>query len=1248
MIPSPRLEAAVDRLGRAAPTRLWPVTTLLAGLALVAVLTSGAGHYVVDNRLDHAWAPGRLLAHQAFLWDASRGLGRVNEQFWPVSMAALGLLRSLGASPALAERLWHAALLTAAGTGAVAVLRVFRPRIGVEHVVAGLFVAFNPYTAASLVPSNVFLLYALAPWLLLTFLLGVGGHRPWRWAATFALLVVCAGTLDVPALVYAAVPIVPVALYLVHVERTTTWPRVLAWGARAGLLSGVVLAAAAVKLLAGAPALAQRLATTESPAFVNLASSWAESWRGLGYWVLYYQGPDGLARPETVRFLAQPTIVLLTFAVPCAALYAAWRSRWRPRLLFLGVALVALVLMVGSYPPGHPPPYGRLLLAAYDRWLVLWGWRNSYKAGAGWALGVGVLGGMTARRLLALASERGRLRYLAPPAVALVLAAGSATFWTGGLYSPKDQLDGVPSYWHQAVRWLDGEPGPGRALMMPGTTVTQYRWGRVGLDLFDPLLRRPYATHSSFPWDTPQTSDLIRALDGGAASGYVAGGLAPVARRLGIRYVVLRNDLDWVAMDRPRPVQFEALRHDPQLRLAATFGRPGQNVVAPGDRSDASTVERTLPPVEIYQVEEPGSTPLEPRRPPLLVAGDGDAWMPLARGGVLGAGGPVRYTGAMDGRQLSASLAGGSPLVVSDTNRRRLTLASATAEQSSYTLAAGQDLDRPSGDLFGRPGSQSVASFGDASRITSSATGSPFGGAQPWLRPANAFDGDPRTAWRTGGYGSERGAWIRAELRRPMRVSAARIVSFPQPPASRHVTRATVRFSDGSELDVDLRSGRAEGEFTPRTTRWVEVRIDDVGGKGFDPVGFSEVSFRGLHLGEDIDLPDDVFRAAGRAPVLARRLATAPLRYQLTRSRTEGDRDEELVLHRRFRTLGARAFDLSGALRATGDTPDDVLDRLLGAPVGAAGSSRYGGAFTNRGGLAVDGRTDTAWSGTGTAGQRLTVHFPAQAVERVDLALLADPDHSRIAELRVTVGGQSQFLDAPPRPPSCPPAGPCLVTMTLPFRPDGGGRRGPVPVPGPVGELTVDITRVDASPGYYGPAPVGIAEVTVPGLPVPPPAGSAIRPDGCNAQVVSVDGADVPVRLQADAAQLLGQQPVPFRACAPVPLAGGRHRLDSAATLLVDEAVLDAAGPPLGRPAPGGAVALTGQSFDPGWRARADGRDLGRPVAMDTQSGWVVPPGTRRLDVRFAPQRSYEGGLAVTLAGLALCLWLALRRPGSP
>ena len=72
-------------------------------------------------------------------------------------------------------------------------------------------------------------------------------------------------------------------------------------------------------------------------------------------------------------------------------------------------------------------------------------------------------------------------------------------------------------------------------------------------------------------------------------------------------------------------------------------------------------------------------------------------------------------------------------------------------------------------------------------------------------------------------------------------------------------------------------------------------------------------------------------------------------------------------------------------------------------------------------------------------------------------------------------------------------------------------------------------------------------------------------------------------------------------------------------------------------------VVSTGQSYDDGWRAVVDGEDLGPPRSVDTLSSWSLPAGTHLVDLTYAPERTYRGALAATVAGLVLCVALVLR-----
>lgn len=931
---------------------LWPLAIALGAVALLALFTNAPGRYIGDNRFELYWAPFDLLKRHLAVWDSTRGLGRPRWDFWPATAAAIALLRGIGLGPDAAERVWQAALVTTAGTGAAAVLRQLRPRVGPEHWLVAFLYGFGPFAAVYLVPTNLFIGHAFAPWFLYAFVRGVRESRPWRWAAFFALLVFVPGNMNYPALIFAALPIVPAALYLCVVERSVEWRRVGAWLLRAGVLTLVVSAAALVTVQASSAINEENLKLTETVSEINRTSSWSESWRGLGFWGAYWGDSRGAIVPQFARFFSWP-VVLATFVVPAAAISTLWRSRWRARLLFAGVLVLGLVLMVGAFPLDDPTPYGRALLWAYDHFPGILAIRSGHKAGVLVALGAATLAAVAFAAAIRMARDRaGTWRRPLPvvivAGVVVVVAAGAFPFWTGRLFSPDDGITAVPAYWHEAVDVLDARPGHGRVLVLPSTALGAYTWGRTGDDIVDGLLDRPAIARGLLStWSgTEETANVVAALDDYVNSGrYERGVIGPIARRLGIEYVLVRNDLDWPATQRPRPSSFDALRTDPDLELLGGFGAPGENVA----RADAASArEATLPPLQLYRVRPYAGVARADGRPPLVVSGDGDAWPGLAADGALRRGGPLRYSGDASPRELTRLLERGSAVVVSDSNRRRaheIPIFDSIA-RSSYTLAAGQELRRESTDLFETPGSQTVAHFPDAARVEASSYGRPAL-PQASLRPANAFDGDPSTSWRIAPvFVDEHDQWVRAVFDHPRRLDRVTVEATPAQPSPgapdpMHVTRVVAVLSDGSRHPIDLADGHGSITLPGADTTSLELRIEGIAGTDPQPFGLSEVTVdshgRRLDLREEIQLPDDLARRAARSPKLRRALATAPVTYQLARAEPLDGREVETTLRRRLRTTGTRAYEVRGRLddpsQLAGTDCQDIGLRIDGAAV---------------------------------------------------------------------------------------------------------------------------------------------------------------------------------------------------------------------------------------------------------------------------------------------------------------------------
>ncbi len=1264
MTDSIRPRAEVGNLRVLEPVRQRPAVAIGVGLALVSLATTlvnAAGNYVGDNRFEQYWAPGGRLLRETALWDGGRGLGRVAEEFWP-STVPIALFRAIGCSPTLAERLWHASLLTLAGVGVLLVVRTFVPRVGAPHALAAFAYAFNPFSAVFLLPSVLFWNYVIAPFVVLALLRGVAEPRSWRWPAVLALVVFSAGNADLPGTVYVVALLVPTAFYVVAVERSARWRDVGAFLLRGALLTTLCAAAALTKASFGAASLEARLAATELPRRVNVTSSWSESWRGLGFWLTYFGDADDLGRLPGGRYYWESIPgALITFLAPVGALVAVAWTRWRPRWLFVALGLTSLVTMVGSYQPDDPPPLGRAILAAFENVSTLASLRNTYKAGPGLAMATAVLLAVLTVTLARRVGRRSPLWSRMPyVGAAVVIAAAAGPFVNGGLYPDRAQMEELPGYWQEALEFVDEQPGEGRVLVLPGTTKTAYRWGWPGDDIFDAFLRRhPNVIANAFPLSEPLVASAIDALDDQVAAGTIAPGtVASVARRLGITQVIIRNDLDWDRSEVARPQELDPLRSDPSLVLAASFGERGENVVAPDDDSVTARFEQALPPVEVYDVTASTGPALgRAALAPAIVAGDGSSMAQIGAHGAVEDGRPIRFSGEVDGDELVDALTAGAPLVVTDSNRRRVVRLRGAVPTRSETLSEGQELDQAPDDLWDRPGSQSVATFHDAQRISATASGTRLTGFQPWLRPANAFDDDPATMWLTGGLEDPVGNRIRVDLARPVVLSGVDLAPFRPSDGGRAVAAARLHFSSGEPVEVPLDAeATTPVTFSPRETTFVEVEVAEVTPAGEAAVGFREIDIPGLDLREHIRVPDDLFRRADEDTELAAALAEVPTTYLFERLIGRGELAEEQALRRQFAMRQAGPADLSGTLALHPELSDERISAVLAAfdgdDVVSSGSSRFEGELAHRGEQATDGDPTTAWGVRPEEGEVLTVTFPAQEVAAVRIRALSEAATS-LDSVVVTAGERSGEVEL--EATGC----------------DGEGcaRTGQFELP-----EAQRVGRVEVRVGRTGPGtdqPVRIAEVEVDG-----PEGTVVagtrRGDACAAGLLAVDGEDVPLRLAADAREeLVDGQSVPFQSCEPVDLGAGDHELhsegpflDRLALALDQDDLTPARGVEptvevvertpdrlrLEVEADGPAWVGTGQSYDPRWTATADGTDLGPPVPIDGQSSWMVESGEHEIELAFQPAGRYRSALIVTILAVALCVGLALapRRSTGP
>jgi hypothetical protein len=1225
---------------------------VLAALAFGLPFASAAGRYAADTRAPLYFAPAEYLQGALSVWQPAPYLGHQQHDGLLVPMGVVvGLLRGVGLSVWVAERLWHGLLLFTAGLGMVLLVDTFRGRsLSVAHPLAAAAYAFNPFTLAIGVQGTGAWLvpYAVLPLLLTAVARGLRRPRGWFAPALVALAAFAMGGGNGAPQVYAAIPVLAYIAWSIFVARTASARAALAFTAKALALT-VGLSLYWLVGLTGQQ-VTNDIAFSEQPETINVSSSYSESLRLLGFWGYYGGDRFGPWFPTIQPLFRNPLVVLTSFAVPIAALALAAVSRWRERLLFVLLGTLSVVTMAGIFPPDGPTPFGRLLLAAYDGVPGAVGLRTTYKMAPVLALAVAVLFGMGVQELRGRWS-RGRERswgHAVLGGAAFLLAANAFPLWTGNLYADYRTVRSVPAYWDRAIAALEHREDDHRILFVPGTLQSFYRWGGLigGLAEINPelsALRRPGIAVTG-----RHANNLLAALEqpyqGGPSS---QGAVSTLLRYLGVRYVVIQNDIDWARSQTARPAELQVLTEEPGVELLATYGFPGENVLGPGGLRDldlaARLEELSIPPVQVLELGDPSPVIRAVAGPGIVLSGDAFSLFELAGAGLLDTLPTVLYSGDLSDRDLLTALGDGASVVVSDGNRRRARRLAAMRGGFSHTLTAGE---RPAAGPVGfgmfdeDVDTQTVAVYQGVRSVDASGYGSPFL-LQPQYRPALALDGDPTTAWVVGGFADPVGEWIRVDLPEPTRLSSIELLPHDRGPNARRVSAVVLEFSDGIELTAQVQDRPTVVAFRPRTVSWVRVHIAGVvNGGDPSPVGFDEIRIPGLEFREYLRLPVDLMRRAASSEEVEEALRSVQISYLFARARSDTeDPDEERGLRRMFEVPYEAAFDLQGQARLDPAALDEDIDRLVLGPTEmvATSSGRLFGSPEARASAALDGDVDTAWQAPGVGETWIEVRFPVRLVDSVSLKTVTDEAHAPVRRVVLS------FSDGSTVAHLVPPDG--ETEVSFPERAVSWVR------------VSIDVLPLPGAEAL----PVGISELSIPGVefPHPPRAGDAL---GCyTGPGLTLDGRPLPMRPVGTVGELLAGEALPLLACeGEVLLDAGAHRFDQYGVLQPDWVLLRpgevapwaspeevevevlADGPTEWRlrveEADRPFFLVLGQNWAPGWRATVDGRSLGPPLVLNGYSaGWRVDPGERLdITVTYGPQQRFELALAVSVATLIL------------
>ena len=1291
---------------------------IFAAVAYIPLLLTSPGTISADTKAYLLIDPGTLLQRAPWMWDSHVDAGTVTHQnigyLFPLG-PWYWIFRTLGVPTWIAERLWFGTLLFVAGAGTMWMLKRLGMR-GAGPIVAGFVYMLSPYMLAYMGRTSVI----LTPWSALPLLVGLMfaalRERTWRAPVLFALIVtVMAGT-NASSVIFVLIGPLVLIPYAIWVTRDVDLRQSLRALIRIAVVTGPAqlwwLSGLYVQGKYGLPI----LQLTETVETVAQTSTAAEGLRGLGYW--YFYGKDGLTSWTESGPLYTQTLVMLviSFVLPALGLVGAILTRWRWRAYFVMLVLIGLVFAVGTYPYHDPSPIGSVIKFTTSL-EVGFALRNSPRVLPLLVLGIA---GLVACLVEALqpaiirrfSGVRGRRLAMALPIAVIAIAVlNLPPLWTGGLVQADMAFpEKLPSYWTDAAAWLDAQ-GDGRVLELPGADFGAYRWGQTQDPLTPGLIERDWIGRELTAYGAPATVDLLRALDAQFQEGVGdPAAVADIARLFSASDVLLRLDSQYERYHGPRPAdlwaQFGAGDAANGLGAPVTFGDPTTATADPRQPTidEAELARRgssVTPPLAVLPVD--GVRPkvrAESTRHPTIVWGDGQGMVQASSSGLLASDRPLFYAATVNAdAHLPTLLAESRPsLIVTDTNRRRAQRWGTTRENNGATETADSTplVDDPKDtriEVF--PGQtsadQSVAWFGDQVTDVQATSYGNIVAYSAEVRPANAIDGDPRTAWTTGGYSDVIGDRIEITYTVPI---TADHVDLLQTQGNRFITKATVLLDGAPVTTVDMTDASFVGTGQrvelggPHTFGRLSVRIDaaNVSGLqnyvGISNVGFREITVPGVAAQEWIVTPSRGLGDYGDAPVT----------YLFSRWRSnpvEGYRqDPELRMLRIFEVPERTSLPMVGSARLSTDTDGAVIDATLGRPglvdgfPIVAGTTYLDGVPADRPSSSLDGDPSTAWVTPfgSQVGSAITIQSPTPLTfDTMHLQIVADGRHSVPTKLELTTDdGVVHLVDVP--------------TIA-----DSPGTETPVAVDVATGSLSTrtlgvkiaaerEVTTTEYFSGNQHAFPIAIAEF---GLPRTVAALPAMLPTECRTGLVSIDGSDVPVTVTGSTADAIALGALQVRTCDPmVFLEKGSHRLATAAGIGLG---LDIDSIQVGPDAvmtstrdvapadetPNIAVDRTGelsyrvdvndasspfwlvlgQSLSDGWTAKVKGGDsLGTPTLIDGfANGWYVDPakaGTSfTIEITWKPQSIVWIAIYLSGAWLALlaaaAIWLSWRHRGT-
>ena len=946
----------------------------LVGLgAFLILLANDPGRMFFDTKLSVDLNPWGYYASLWHLMNPLNTFGALNNQAvgYAVPMAPFYLAGQLAHVPVwLTERLWLALIIAVGFGGLVKLAEALGIGSPASRILAGLVFALWPtFTIVIGSTSSAVLPGMLAPWAVLPLVGAVRGPSSVVWAAARSgAVVLCMSGVNATVTIDAL--LLPGLFILTYARGRRLVALALCW---AGAVAMATAWWALPLLLQGRYAF-NFLPYIEQSATTTGTTSAAATLRGAGNWTAYLNlGTPWL--PAGWALVSTPMAIIAGAIAAASGLYGlAQRNLPYAAWLRLSAGLAAAGALAGYGGALGGPfhgPVDHLLNGA------LAPFRNVYKLepviAAVLALGLAHavatwLARSPAARSRAVRSRAVRSRAVRSPAgrsragrlqrvyalegwaaAGLVLVGLMLPYLSGQVLNP-GSFSAVPRYWYQVAAFLAARSPLNTALVVPADAHGDYLWGDPIDDPLVALASSPWAQAGLVPYGGAGSQILLDTAETAIESGEQVSGLAGYLQRAGVRYVVVRNDLD------PQQVGYTsaALVHQ-TLALSgftrvASFGPPigGAQLEPRATRAQQAALP-SYPAVEVYAAASGPLGPVTtlPVSQTVLVNGGPDSLLQLTGQGLLGPGQPAIIAGDV----WPAVSPAPAEWAVTDGQRREDTLFGLVNANVSYTYTATETNPAGAGQL-GRAGGPprqllpvpaaghlTVAELSGAASVTALSYGSWIADTQQ-DDPVNAFDGNPATAWAEGNERTPVGQWIQITFDRPLDLPPSVGIRLLDDSTDREIASVLrVSTAAGTATTGVAATGAVQPlHVVPGRTGWLRITIADASrvSLAYPGAGISDVLIPGVQVTRLLQPAEDP--AGGRAASVAfsfRQQVPSPFAY--------ADPAATAPMARAFTLASPATLRLqASALALPGPGLDALLDTLPDTLPGRAGPSGPG------------------------------------------------------------------------------------------------------------------------------------------------------------------------------------------------------------------------------------------------------------------------------------------------------------------